>query len=348
MKTPKAAAGHLRAIVRSLHLKYWPDLSESEIGATTGISPGAVKPHPARGSAGTHVLYDDNRTGTGIAFPPASSRAVLTGHLPHNGPMATVLAFHAHPDDEVLMTGGTLARAAAEGHRVVIAVATDHMDAGAHTESPRLAELRASAAVLGVHRVVHLGYAASGHGPVLYPDPPGRTRFARADTQEAAERLAALLREEDADLLLSYDANGGYGHRDHVKVHQVGRRAAELAGTPRLLEATMPRETIARAMRLVRALRIPFRYDPDALRTAYSPRSAITHTLGVRRFARQKQAALAAHRSQVAGTGRLAPVMRTLVRLPAPLFGLLLGREWFAEVPVRPAHRPHPAGLRSE
>ncbi|QHC22561.1 PIG-L deacetylase family protein [Streptomyces sp. GS7] len=262
--------------------------------------------------------------------------------------MATVLAFHAHPDDEVLMTGGTLARAAAEGHRVVIAVATDHLAAGPHTESPRLRELRASAEVLGAHRVVHLGYADSGHGPVLYPDPPGRTRFARADTEEAAERLAALLREEDADLLLSYDAHGGYGHRDHVKVHQVARRAVELAATPRLLEATMPRETIALTVRLIRVLRIPFRYDPEALRTAYSPRSAITHTLDVRRFARQKRAALAAHRSQVTGNGRLAPVMRTLIRLPAPLFGLLLGREWFTEVALRPAHRPPTAEQRAQ
>ncbi|WP_043263174.1 PIG-L deacetylase family protein [Streptomyces sp. CT34] len=262
--------------------------------------------------------------------------------------MATVLAFHAHPDDEVLLTGGTLARAAAEGHRVVIAVATDHMAADPHTESPRLRELRASAGVLGAHRVVHLGYTDSGHGPVLLPDPPGRTRFARADTEEAAQRLAALLREEDADLLIGYDANGGYGHRDHVKVHQVARRAAELAGTPRLLEATMPRETIAHLVRLIRVLRIPLRYDPDALRTAYSPRSAITHTLRVRRFARQKRAALAAHRSQVAGSGRPATVMRTLIRLPAPVFGLLLGREWFAEVVVRPAPLPHPAGQRPQ
>ncbi|MFF4697660.1 PIG-L deacetylase family protein [Streptomyces chattanoogensis] len=249
--------------------------------------------------------------------------------------MATLLAFHAHPDDEVLLTGGTLARAAAEGHRVVVVVAADGLmgavPEGAD-EAPRMAELRASAALLGVARVVHLGYADSGHGPVLYPDPPDRARFVRAGTEEAAERLAAVLREEDADLLLSYDPNGGYGHRDHVKVHQVGRRAAELAGVPRLLEATVPRDVVTRLVRLVRLLRIPMRHDDEVLRTAFSPRAAITHTVDVRRFARQKQAALAAHRSPVAGTGRLAPVMRALLRLPAPVFGLLLGREWFVEV----------------
>lgn len=255
---------------------------------------------------------------------------------------AVIVAFHAHPDDEVLLTGGTLARAAADGHRVVIVVATDGlMDARPdHGEPPRMGELRASAAVLGAARVVHLGYANSGHGPVLYPDPPDRVRFARADTEEAAGRLAAILREENADLLISYDPNGGYGHRDHVKVHHVGARAAELAGVGRVLEATMPRDVVRRLVRLIRLLRVPFRYDDEELGRLFAPRSAITHTFDVRRFARQKRDALAAHRSEVAGTGRLAPVMRVLVRLPAPVFALLLGREWF----VDPSRAPRPHG----
>ncbi|MDF9814103.1 PIG-L family deacetylase [Streptomyces sp. SPB162] len=238
--------------------------------------------------------------------------------------MKTILAFHAHPDDEVVLTGGTLARLAAEGHRVVVAVACDGMT-GAPTE--RLDELRASAAVLGVARVVHLGYADSGHGPLLFPDPPGRVRFARADLDEAASKLAALLREERAALLLSYDAQGGYGHRDHVKVHEVAATAARLTGT-RVLEATRPREPIARAARFLRLLG----YDARALRTAYTPSAEITHRFDVRPYARQKRAALAAHRSQVAaGRGRAATLFRLLVRLPVPVFGLLLGTEWFRE-----------------
>lgn len=89
------------------------------------------------------------------------------------GSMARVLAFHAHPDDEVLMTGG-LARAASEGHRVVVVVGTDgHMDAVPEGEEAlRVGALRVSADVLGMARVVRLGYADSGHGPVLYTDPP--------------------------------------------------------------------------------------------------------------------------------------------------------------------------------
>ena len=262
--------------------------------------------------------------------------------------MKTVVAFHAHPDDEVLLTGGTLARLAAEGHRVVVVVAADGlMGPAPEGGPPRLAELRASADVLSVQRVVHLGYADSGHGAELYPDPPDRMRFVRAETADAAERLAAILREEEADVLISYDANGGYGHRDHVKVHEVGRAAAGIAGVPRLLEATMPRDTVVRLVKLTRLLRIPLRYDDEELGRAYSPRAAITHTVDVRKFARRKQAALAAHRSQVGGTGRLSPVLRALVRLPAPLFGLLLGREWFAEVGSVPAAAAGTDALRS-
>src|SRR5215472_291983 len=193
--------------------------------------------------------------------------------------MVTVVAFHAHPDDEVLLTGGTIARLAAEGHRVIIAVACDgDMWAG---RGQRLGELRASAAILGADKVVHLGYADSGHGPVLFDDPPGRIRFARADVEEAAGKLAALLRGEHADLLLSYDPHGGNGHRDHVRVHQVGARAAALAGV-RVVEATVPRELVARVARLLILLRLVTRHRLDQMRGYGMPRSAITHHVGVR------------------------------------------------------------------
>ena len=91
--------------------------------------------------------------------------------------MVTIVAFHAHPDDEVLLTGGTIAWLAAEGHRVVIVVATDGEVWPDERRGRRLAALRASAAILGADKAVHLGYADSGHGPVLFDDPPGGTRF---------------------------------------------------------------------------------------------------------------------------------------------------------------------------
>ncbi len=254
--------------------------------------------------------------------------------------VATVLAFHAHPDDEVLLTGGTLARLAAEGHRVVIVVATDGA-MGPATEpgaQARLGELRASAALLGAARVVHLGYADSGHGPLFFADPPDRVRFARADLEEAAGRLAALIREERADLLLSYDARGGYGHRDHVRVHEVGALAAEMTGV-RVLEATLPRELVGWLARPA-LLRLTVRHDASDLRSGFTASAAITHRVSVGRYARQKQAALAAHHSPAADNGRSARFFRVMASVPSPLFRLALGREWFAEPGAARPGRP--------
>lgn len=247
--------------------------------------------------------------------------------------MATIVAFHAHPDDEVLLTGGTLARLAAEGHRTLIVVACDGLmgEATGESSTKRLDELRASARVLGVARVVHLGYADSGHGPLLFPDPADRVRFVRAPVEQAAQRLADILRHESADVLISYDAQGGYGHRDHVRVHEVGARAAQLAETRRVLQATAPREPVVRIFRILRAVGLLRRYDQDEIRSVYTPRAAITHRVDVRHFAGAKRAALACHISQVRGNGRASLPMRIMAGLPTPLFALLLGHEWFVD-----------------
>jgi LmbE family N-acetylglucosaminyl deacetylase len=226
----------------------------------------------------------------------------------------------------VLLTGGTLAKLAAEGHRVVIVVACD---GAMWTPNGRLEEFRASAAILGASRAEYLGYADSGHGPMVPPDPPGKIRFARASTDEAAGRLAAVIREENPDLLLSYDERGGYGHRDHLKVHDVGARAAELTGV-RVLEATVPRELAVIGSAILRALRLA-RFTDQEARAAGTPGSAITHRIDVRRYAAQKQAALAAHLTPVRGKARSARLFRLAVALPVPVFALLAGREWFTE-----------------
>jgi len=244
--------------------------------------------------------------------------------------MATIVAFHAHPDDEVLLTGGTIAWLAAGGHRVIIVVASDGDVWATPDQGRRLDEMRASAAILGADKAVHLGYADSGHGPVLFDDPPGRTRFVRADVEEAAGKLAALLSDEHADLLLSYDPQGGNGHRDHVRVHQVGARAAELAGV-RVVEATVPRELAARVARPLLLLRLLTRYRVDEMRRYGTPRSAITHRVDVRRYAAQKRAALMAHRTPVSGPGRGARLFRVLLRSPLPVYRVACGTEWFAE-----------------
>ena len=268
----------------------------------------------------------------------------------------TIVAFHAHPDDEALLTAGTMARAAAEGHRVVLVLATDGGAGLAASElssdgglgARRLEEARRSSEALGVARVEWLGYADSGSGPEPERDTPGLTRFCRAPVEEAAERLAAVLRTERADLLLSYDARGGYGHRDHVRVHQVGARAAQIAGTPRVLEATVPRDTIVRALRAVgRVYRFPEEFDPTSFERAFSARSDITHRVDVRRYAGAKRAAMRAHASQATGGGAASAgpggqtgdrTLGAFLRIPRPVYDLVFGREWFRDPALPPGH----------
>src|SRR6476620_1196412 len=260
----------------------------------------------------------------------------------------TLVAFHAHPDDEALLTAGTMARAAAEGHRVVLVVATDgDLGLAASTYAGdgalgqrRLGELRASAARLGVARVEHLGYADSGLGPELVPDPPGRVPFARASDEEAAGRLSAILREESADVLMRYDGNGGYGHPEHVKVHRVGALAAQLAATPRVLQATVPRDTICRAIALAaKVYRFPPEFDRSAFERAFSPRAEITHRISVRRYAGAKRASMRAHASQSSADGGADRTLAAFLRIPRPLYDLVFGREWYVDA-ARPAGSP--------
>src|SRR5260370_30227368 len=107
--------------------------------------------------------------------------------------MATIVAFHAHPDDEVLLTGGTIAWLAAEGHRVIIVMATNGEVWPDQHRGQRLENLRASAAILGAAKAVHLGYADSRAGPVPVDHPPGGTRFAPAHPDHAAAKHSAPL-----------------------------------------------------------------------------------------------------------------------------------------------------------
>jgi len=267
--------------------------------------------------------------------------------------VATLVFLHAHPDDEALFTAGTMARAAAEGHRVVLVVATSGELGLAGSEfgdpeqlaAARLDELAASARALGVHRTVTLGYGDSGlHGeaPVVSGRP---TPFVRAPVEEAAEAVAAVLREESADVITTYDPAGGYGHPDHRAVHEVGARAAEIAGTPVVLEATVPRDTIARAVRLVgRVYRYPPEFDPTSFERSFTPRGEITHRVDVGSFIGAKRAAMAAHASQATADGG-DRTLAAFLRLPRPVYSLAFRREWyvrrpFGEVPPPPMFVP--------
>ena len=259
----------------------------------------------------------------------------------------TVVFVHAHPDDEALLTSGTMAALAAQGHRVVLVVATageaglaaDGLRSGLGER--RLAELHASADVLGVSRVEVLGYADSGLAadPTPTPPPDRPPRLADAPVAEVADRVAELLREEAADVVTGYDAQGGYGHPDHLAVHRIAAAARELAGTPLLLEATVPRDRLLAAARRVNRLLPPSRrVDLAPWATAYSAAADVTHCIDVRRFARARRASMRAHASQATADSG-ARTLGVFTKVPPPLFGAVFGREWYRQpgltVPLR-------------
>lgn len=240
----------------------------------------------------------------------------------------TCVFFHAHPDDEALLTAGTMARLAAEGHRVVLVVATSGGQGLAEPgDRPlaelRSAELRASAKALGCERLVFLGYEDSG----LAGQEEGG--FAGADFGAAAAELTMILRQEQADLLTVYDPAGGYGHPDHLQVHRVGLEAARLAGTPVVLEATVDRDLLLRALRLAaRFHRFPPEFELGRFEAAYAPGREITHRIRVGPYAAAKRASMAAHATQTTG-GDSVRTLAALLRLPRPLFRWALGTEWY-------------------
>jgi LmbE family N-acetylglucosaminyl deacetylase len=250
----------------------------------------------------------------------------------------TIVSFHAHPDDEALLTGGTLARAAAEGHRVVLVTATageaglsDRMRQHAPLGERRRAELARAASALGCARWELLDYEDSGWSPPAGHEATVGNPFSGLDPAGPAERLAGILREERADALTVYDPHGGYGHPDHVQVHRVGILAAELAGTPVVLEATIDRSRLHRVASVMRWVPGVSRLIPASrFASSFLPRAELTHQVDVRRHLDAKRAALAAHASQATGGGSIRTVA-LLLRLPRPVLALALGREWFRE-----------------
>ncbi len=260
----------------------------------------------------------------------------------------TVVFFHAHPDDEALLTSGTMAELAAAGHRVVLIVATAGEAGLAATElradgrlgERRRDELARSAATLGVQRTEVLGYADSGLAEQPTPaPPPGRLpRLADADPDEVAARVAKILTEEDADVLTTYDPQGGYGHPDHLAVHVIGTAAALAARTAVVLQATVPRDRLLAVARVVnRLLPRSRKVDLEPWENAYSASAEITHCIDVRAQFRQRRASMRAHASQATADGG-PRTLGVFTRIPGPVFRLAFGREWFRQQ-IPPAER---------
>lgn len=254
--------------------------------------------------------------------------------------MGTLVCLHAHPDDEASATAGTMARAKAEGHRVVLIVATN----GEHGEIPddlgdepladrRFTEVHRSGAIIGVDRIEWLGYRDSGM--TGWDGNEHDESFWRTDVDSAAQRVAAVLLAEQADVFTIYDWHGGYGHPDHVQVHRVGARAAELVADDlpglRVFESTMNRDAMRRQMDMAREAGFMPEgedWDPDGPmddgNPMGTPEAELTMSVDVTEYVQVKRAALAAHSSQVSDTS-------FFLAMPIEAFADAFGTEWYIE-----------------
>ena len=246
--------------------------------------------------------------------------------------------FHAHPDDEAISTGGVMSKYSAAGHRVVVVFGTrgEHGEVEADFLSPgetlagrREKEAREAAKIVGAARCEFLGYVDSGM--IGTPENEVAECFWQADLDEAAGKLASILREESADVLVAYDDHGLYGHPDHIQVHRVGVRAAELAATPVVYEYTVDRDYLVELMKQGRPDDLPDD-DPVFDESFGSPAELVTTVVDVRDFLAQKRAAMAAHASQIAETS-------FFLSMPDEMYAATWGQEWFIK-------RGAPAGTK--
>jgi LmbE family N-acetylglucosaminyl deacetylase len=185
-------------------------------------------------------------------------------------------------------------------------------------------ETEASARVLGVARSEFLGYVDSGM--IGTPENDAPESFWQADVEEAAERLATILREEAADVLTVYDDNGNYGHPDHIQVHRVGVRAAELAGIGRVYEATVDQDHFRDLFRRAEELGMeppPNTEEADPADFEMGkPARLITTRVDVRDVLDTKRASMAAHASQISETS-------FFLQMPPKAFEAAWGTEWY-------------------
>lgn len=216
---------------------------------------------------------------------------------------------HAHPDDESIGTGATMAKYAAEGARVTLVTCTlgelgeiippalAHLlpdELGEH----RIGELARACEALGVSDHRFLGGAGRWRdsGMMGLPDNDDPRCFWQADVDEAASALAAVIREVAANVIVTYDANGFYGHPDHIQAYRVARRAHELTGGNAKFYATaVPRSVLAEALRLPG----DSWFEPNADLSVGVPDEQVTTEIDASRYLDAKLAAMRAHETQI-------------------------------------------------
>ena len=229
----------------------------------------------------------------------------------------TMMAAHAHPDDESSSTGGVLATYSAQGIRTVVVTCTNGELGDApggikpgqegHDEEAvarhRLAELREACAILRVSDLELLGYQDSGMLDWDYKDRPDA--FCNIPLEKVAARISGLIERYRPQVLITYDDQGPYQHPDHVHASRSAQAAFADTGLAAKLYLSTNRSSNWR--KLWEALRelgvdVPERPDPDPeqLRRGVESEARITTTVDIRAMLNRKNEALFAHHSQIA------------------------------------------------
>jgi N-acetyl-1-D-myo-inositol-2-amino-2-deoxy-alpha-D-glucopyranoside deacetylase len=241
-----------------------------------------------------------------------------------------LLLVHAHPDDEVLTTGGLIAKHTSAGDSVTLVTCTlgeegeillpELAHLAAHRDdalgSHRVEELAASMAALGVADNRILGGAGRYRDSGMMGEPSNERPgcFWRADLREAADHLVPIIRELRPQVLVTYDDFGGYGHPDHIQAHRVAMYAAQLASVPsyrpdlgahwdilRIFWTAMPASAIRFGIAALREAGDRSRFaamDPDDIPFAVED-DVIDASIDVSAVLDAKVAAMRAHASQI-------------------------------------------------
>ena len=273
-----------------------------------------------------------------------------------------LLLVHAHPDDESIGTGATMAKYAAQGAQVTLVTCTlgelgevipaelAHLawDAGGGLGQYRIGELAAACRALGVTDHRFLGGAGRWRDSGMMGTPsnnwPGS--FWQADVDEAAGELLAVIREVRPQVLVTYDHNGFYGHPDHIQAHRVAWRAFELANglVSKFYATAIPRSVLAEAMALLpdasgggqqaggadftrveSVAELPFGTDDEKVTTAIDARD----------YLGAKLAAMRAHATQIAVDSPFFALSDNVGQraLGTEYYTLLAGPGWTGTVP---------------
>jgi LmbE family N-acetylglucosaminyl deacetylase len=241
----------------------------------------------------------------------------------------TLLALHAHPDDEAIFTGGLLAAAHAARWRTVVVIATSgHQGLSPHTELDTAAHRRAetirAAAILGVGRLDFLDYHDSG----MTASEHTRGCLATTPLDHSTTAVQSIIDQEQPALVTTYDEIGIYHHPDHLAIHAIGRRL-DLPGG--LLEATISRPALLAQRDVWLARGMPTHVWPSPLTATIGTDHPTLRSLDVTDHLGAKEAAISAHDSQIL-------TAESFMGLPPGVFHALLATEWYNEIIPPPTY----------